>query len=402
VSVPDIVRDVARAVLYEGYLLWPYRRSALKNQQRWTIGGVYPRPRGGAHGAGPHLSQTQCLVAGDAEDRIEVRARFLQVVVRDVARLRGDRLERVPELTAGGRRHLSWEEATEREVVVEALPLAALAAAPRRIPVHVPAGRSVEWLYDDAPHTDEAPHTDDAPHADDAPHGDVAHGDDAPHGEDLAHADDAPHGDDVAHGDARRRAGAVVRRWRVLRGRIELAAEPVAAGVYRLTVRMVNTAAWRGQDRREALRHTFVSAHAVIHADRARLVSLTDPPGDLAGLANGCENIGTWPVLVGVEGERHTMLSAPVILPDYPRVAPESPGDLFDATEIDALLTLNILTLGDDERREMRDSDPRAAEILDRCAALTPAQLMRLHGRLREVDPRGSIAAPDAWQEALA
>jgi hypothetical protein len=45
--VTDRARLVADAVLYEGYLLWPYRRSALKNQQRWTFGGVYPE----AHGA---------------------------------------------------------------------------------------------------------------------------------------------------------------------------------------------------------------------------------------------------------------------------------------------------------------------------------------------------------------
>jgi hypothetical protein len=90
-------------------------------------------------------------------------------------------------------------------------------------------------------------------------------------------------------------------------------------------------------------------------------------------------------VLVGEPGERHTMLSSPIILDEYPRVAPESPGDLFDGGEIDQLLTLNILSLTDEEKAEMRASDPRAREILDRTEALTEQELMRLHGAIRDL-----------------
>ena len=78
------------------------------------------------------------------------------------------------------------------------------------------------------------------------------------------------------------------------------------------------------------------------------------------------------------------MLCSPIILPDHPRVAPESPGDLFDATEIDQLLVLNILSLTDEEKREMRDSDPRAREILERTESLSEEEMMRLHGAIRE------------------
>ncbi|MGI8438767.1 MAG: hypothetical protein ACR2NV_00940, partial [Thermoleophilaceae bacterium] len=93
---------------------------------------------------------------------------------------------------------------------------------------------------------------------------------------------------------------------------------------------------------------------------------------------------GTWPVLVGSEGERHALLSSPIILPDYPQIAPESPGDLFDAGEIDQMLVLNILSLTDEEKEEMRDSDPRTREILERTAALSPEEMMSLHGAIRE------------------
>jgi hypothetical protein len=89
-------------------------------------------------------------------------------------------------------------------------------------------------------------------------------------------------------------------------------------------------------------------------------------------------------VLVGEAGDRSTLLSSPIILEDYPKVAPESPGDLFDGGEIDQLLILNILSLTDEEKAEMRDSDPRAREILERTEALSEEELMRLHGAIRD------------------
>ena len=90
-------------------------------------------------------------------------------------------------------------------------------------------------------------------------------------------------------------------------------------------------------------------------------------------------------MLVGEPGARDTLLSSPIILEDHPRIAPESPGDLFDGGEIDEMLVLNILSLTDEEKAEMRDSDPRTREILERTEALTPEELMRLHGTIRDL-----------------
>jgi hydrogenase maturation protease len=81
------------------------------------------------------------------------------------------------------------------------------------------------------------------------------------------------------------------------------------------------------------------------------------------------------------------MLAAPIILEDYAQIAPESPGDLFDAGEIDRLLILNVLSLTEAEQEEMRATDPRAREILDRCAALGPEELLPLHGAIRDFRP---------------
>jgi hypothetical protein len=136
--------------------------------------------------------------------------------------------------------------------------------------------------------------------------------------------------------------------------------------------------------REDALKRTFCSTHTLLWASGGKFVSLTDPPPELAAAARACRNVGTWPVLVGEPGSRRTMLSSPIILEDYPRVAPESPGDLFDGGEIDQLLILNILALTDEEKAEMAATDPRAREILERIEALTPDELMALHGTIRE------------------
>jgi hypothetical protein len=179
--------------------------------------------------------------------------------------------------------------------------------------------------------------------------------------------------------------GGILRRWRSLSGTLEVEAELLGERAYRVTARIANTTPWEGEDREHTLRRTFVSTHKVLEADGGEFVSMTDPPEELRELVEGCENVRTWPVLVGEKGQHNMMLSSPIILYDYPQVAPESPGDLFDGTEIDQLLILNILTLTDEEKEEVRASDPRAREILERCESLSPEELMRLHGTIREL-----------------
>ena len=297
-------------MLYEGYVLWPYRRSAMKNQHRWTFGGVYPRAHSEGREDDPWVMQTQCLLDADADASVEVRVRFLHVVERAV--FEGSR--RVDELTVDGERYLAWDEAVEREIEASG-------------PVRIDAGSAVQKL------------------------GDV---------------------------------GALVRSWHGLEGTVEVAAEPLAQRLQRMTVRITNTTPWPGGPREEVLRRTFCSTHTVLHCPRGEFVSLTDPPPEHRDAASACRNEGTWPVLVGEPPARHTLLSSPIILEDYPRVAPESPGDLFDGGEIDQMLVLNILALTDEEKAEMRDSDPRTREILERTEALSAEQLMRLHGAIRE------------------
>ena len=329
----DAVRKIAEAVLYEGYILWPYRRSTTKNQQRWTFGGVYPRAYSEAGAEDdPWLMQTQCLVSGDGETKVEVRVRFLHVTERKVGRRSGEILEFVEELQIGVEHYLPWDEATEREITVGQCTLSELLGRPGRAGIDISGGSRQEEITN-------------------------------PTGEVL---------------------GALVRSWRALCGEVEVDAEALREGIYRLTVKIINTTPWEGEDRENTLRQTFCSTHTTLEVEGGTFVSMTDPPEPLRELAEECENRKTWPVLVGEEGTQDMLLSSPIILSDYPEIAPESPGDMFDGGEIDQLLILNILTLTDEEKAEMRASDPRAREILERCESLSQEELMNLHGAIRE------------------
>jgi hypothetical protein len=122
-------------------------------------------------------------------------------------------------------------------------------------------------------------------------------------------------------------------------------------------------------------------------------LSMTEPPEWAAPEVAACENIGTWPVLAGPAECRNLMLSSPVILYDHPGVAPESAGDLFDATEIDEILTLRTLALTDAERQEARATDQRAADLIDRLDGLPPEMWERMHGAIRYLSPGPGAAA---------
>jgi hydrogenase maturation protease len=341
----DPVAKITKTCLYEGYLLWPYRRSALKNAKRWTFGCVYPRSCAAALGE-PDRTVTEVLFRGPPGAAVRVRLRFLHVVARQVLGHGPGGPRPVDSLTVDGRRHLSWQEATEREVALE--PWNPAQSPGWSTALDIPGGEHLEPLVD----------------------------------------------------VCGRRAGTVRRHWKRLTGQVHAEAVPVADETFRLTVRVQNTTPCppprpgsRGA-RDELAGYAFVSTHTVLHAggdQPGAFASLLDPPQHLREAAAGCRSQGAFPVLVGEEGGgqwARTVLSSPVTLYDFPAVAPQSPGDLFDGTEIDQLLILSVLSLTEKEQQEARAADPRAREILDRCAGLAPEELLALHGTIHTRRPR--------------
>ncbi len=349
-----LLDQIVNAVLYEGYILYPYRPSSKKNRrERFTFGRIYPEAYSRAqNGAEPCVMQTECLVetSGPAAT-LEVSVRFLQPMPREIGAPRGPVTEGneiepgfqiVPELRVDGELFQSWHEAVEREVQVaggvalRSDAKAESAVAPRRASFHFPAAKTTEPIRDR--------------------HGQVA--------------------------------GVMVRRHEAVAGMVEIGTAVLGANLLKVTVRIVNQTAVPAAalaDPEAVLMRTLASTHTILHVTGGAFVSLTAPPAEHQQAAAGCRNLGTWPVLVGEEAkqERDTLLSSPIILADYPRIAPESAGPLFDGTEIDEILTLRILTLSEEEKLEMRRVDEQARRLLERTEALTEDALRKLHGTMR-------------------
>jgi hydrogenase maturation protease len=195
--------------------------------------------------------------------------------------------------------------------------------------------------------------------------------------------------DEVVRDASGNRVGEIVRTQEFVQGKIEISAERKARDLFKLSVRVDNLTEFdgSGEMRDQALARSLVSAHILLGAAGGQFVSLLDPPENLKEVVESCHNIGIWPVLVGAEGERDTMLASPIILYDYPQIAPESQGDFFDGAEIDEILALRILTMTDAEKHEMRHGDERARKMLERTESLPMEHLMKLHGTLRELRP---------------
>lgn len=293
------VERIASAVLYEGYVLYPYRPSALKNRQRFNFGVLYPPEYSTASlGADADAMQTECLVVGSASAPIESKIRFLHMSARE-----------------------QWQEGQERNVILPASTPGSIAVQPLR------------------------------------------------HHFSFCGVQDAEG-----------------RRSESVEGACELSATPVADGVFRVALRLRNLTGLEDAPQRtrdEALLRSMVSVHSILQVTGGEFVSSLDPPEELKSAVRDCKNVGTWPVLVGNDGQRDLVLSAPIILYDYPRIAPESNGDLCDSLEIDEILSLRILTMTDSEKEEVRNGDSRALRILERTEMMPPEHFQKLHGAFR-------------------
>ena len=340
--------QLADAVLYEGYNLYPYRPSALKNRYRWLFGCAFPRRWCDGHSKTEQWQlQTQCLLVGGPLTTIEVRVRFLQPTKRIVGQcceasdpsaiaMTGDdgtviSCRPVDSLEVDGTTYHSWQEAEEHCLVVQTQ-LDAILKRELETPIESSASCTTEILVT----------------------------------------------------ESGKPSGVMIRRRNPLAGRITVSCVSCleSSNLYRLGVRIDNlsdcpdsSTATRG----DALLSSLVSMQVTLHVVDGEFVSTVDPPSRFQGEAELCENIGLWPVLVGDPRQPTTMLAAPIILEDFAEIAPESPGDLFDGTEIDELLTLRIRTLTAQEKREAASADKRTRQLVQRAEVLDKRSLQELH-----------------------
>jgi hypothetical protein len=324
-------RAVADAVVYEGYILYPYRASAQKNRTRWQFGVLMPADYADAEPNESAFSRTECVLEADDDAEITVVLRYLQVQRRTIRDVTGAQIEA---LDLDGASITAWDEAVEHQVVVGAA-LADLRATP------------VVQRFE-APEVEES---------------------------------------EPVHNASGETVGHIVRRREHLQATLTIAATslPGPWRATRLRVRVTNGSRLPDEpDTRDAaLPMALVAVHTIVSARRGEFISMLEPPEWARTAVDECHNAGTFPVLAGVDGGRDVILSSPIILYDHPTIAAESPGDLYDATEIDEILTLRTLALTDAEKRAARITDPRAAAIIDRVDAMDAMTMDRLHGAIR-------------------
>ena len=392
------VAALARAVLYEGYLLYPYRRTALKNRQRWNFGVLFP-PAYGADFDPSEAShaQTECLFEGTTESSLEVTVRFLQqcdsenILEREICtgtlRL-DDLLQRAVKFPICLEKTLN-EFATLREPGKDAfhrvrdLRLKKSDAAehvPTRL-LHGPDALQKEMEATHEPHRKTRLLT---PALSSVEEEREKSASSAVPGRTARAAGAGSSLPSLAPSDGERvRVRGNLTSELTHKGCVEIMASPLADGIFKLTVRIINQSPFAGGNRDKALESAFISAHAVLAAQHGRFHSMIDPPETLRSLAAQCRNIGMWPVLVGPEDSDECMLSCAIILYDYPKIAPESRGDSYDATEIDELLTLSVQTLSEPEKEAMRREGASVQTILERSERLSHEELFNLHATMR-------------------
>jgi len=309
--IPNAIRAIADAVLYEGYMLYPYRPSALKNRQRWTFGVVFPDCAATRRHGDISEINAECIVVPREETELAVVLRFLHII-------------------ACRRSDESWEEALECEVPIGPVALKQLLEDRIETP----------FSFAGLPLTEDS----------------------------------------------------VTRVARPISGIVTISAVTADESLVKIGLNVTNLTVLTqsdGAERMIAQKSAFASAHAIVSLHNGEFVSLLDPPPVFRSASAACRNQGWWPVLAGADGARDTMLFSPIILYDYPKIAPESPGDLFDGGEIDEILSLRIMTLTDAEKGEIARSDPRVAALLARTEMLSPEQMSSLHGTFR---PPASLA----------
>jgi hypothetical protein len=330
----DSAEKIAAAILYEGYILYPYRPTAIKNRQRWNFGTLYPRVYAEAQRPQePFRLVAECLAVADAKASLDVRISFLQLVPTQSA----------DELTDPS---LAWDEAVERTSEHAGLPLNDLVVSPVSFAIEIETAGPSTTLR-------------------------------------SGRDDKFIAREELSYRPVQQN----------LQIELSIGAEMLQDGVCKLRLEVQNTSplpSGAGAKRDEALPLSFVSAHLLLGLTGGEFVSLLDPDPAYREAVAACCNTGVFPVLVGEEPDRPVpacrgsmMFCSPIILYDYPKIAPESEGDFFDGTEMDEMLTLRVLTLTDAEKQEMRNGDPRARKILERTEGLTSDALLKAHGVIR-------------------
>ncbi|MEO7294341.1 MAG: hypothetical protein ABIW34_14630 [Ginsengibacter sp.] len=327
-NLPSILEELTRTLLYEGYSLFPYHRSAIKNQKPVPFGVIYPKDYNTYNQHSHAAMQSECIVTGGDDLSINIIVRFLHLIKTEVLKQNNEKENEVDDVVAG------WQT-IEREINSGNLLITELIKNRKEFPIRFDKMNEDRYVYDDS--------------------------------------------DNVK---AKRINSASEIKGNVI---IEASTVENMKNTFRIRVNITNTSSIVNADviaRDEALCQSFLSTHIILKSANGEFISGQNPAENFKQAIAQCKNTGTWPILV--DESNTTMLCSPIILYDHPQINPQSKGDLFDSTEIEEALMLHFAVMSDDEKNRIADSDEKLKAMLNKVGMVTPEEMIGLHGGMHE------------------
>ncbi|MGI8952070.1 MAG: hypothetical protein ACR2FN_10845 [Chitinophagaceae bacterium] len=336
-----ILENITQTLLYEGYALYPYHRSAIKNQKPIPFGVVFPQQYNIYNEHSHSKMQTQCIVTGSDNLQINISVRFLhllkvEIFEKDLQQKTSESdFVQVHNVSLNGKIYQAGWQTIERKISTGNLQISQLIKNRKVIFI------KFDKVYDTTNISDE-------------------------NGETVAKQ---------------------INSVSQIKGTIIVEAESVknTQNAFRITVTVTNTTPFENTEaitRDEVLTQSFLSTHIILNTSDGQFISHQDPDEKWKTVIDECANINTWPILI--DEANTTLLSSPIILYDHPQINPQSHGDLFDSTEIEEALLLHVNLLSDEEKKRISQSDEKLQAMLKKVGEITPEELINFHSGLKE------------------
>jgi hypothetical protein len=336
----SILENLTQTLLYEGYALYPYYRSAIKNQKPVPFGVIFPSDYNNYHEHSHSNMQSQCIISGGDDLTVNIHVRFLHLRKTELfqADNKGDTYVPVVSLEIGGNTYQAGWQTIERKISTEDIPVSELISNCKIIPVEF---------------------------------------------------DNMNEGEIILNEEKEVAAKRIINVSEI-KGSIKMEADAVKEmpGSFRITVTVTNTTPVENAEsvsRDEVFLQSFLSTHIILQTRQGEFISHQDPPEEWKHAIASCNNINTWPMLI--DKNNSTLLSSPIILYDYPEINPQSSGDLFDSTEIEEALLLHVNLLSDEEKKRIGSNDEKLQAMLNKVNSMTPEDLNIYHSMMKDSAP---------------
>lgn len=331
-----IVDNLTRTLLYEGYSLFPYHRSAIKNQKPIPFGVVYPHDY---HSCNEHAHAemvTDCIVDGNKNSEININVRFLHLIKTEIFSKEKENFVPVYELNLNGELYQSGWQTIERKISKGNLTITSPTKEMETLPFNFENEFESILLKNE--------------------NGEIT--------------------------------GKKITSILPVEGAVVIKAIPMEnmGNAFRIIVFINNnTPVINAQNisRDEIFRQSFLSTNTILNVENGEFISLQNPGEKWKDLIDECKNKDTWPILI--DGSNTTLLSSPIIVYDYPKINPKSKGDLFDSLEIEEALMLHFSVMSDEEKEKIAQSDEKLRSMLNKVSQVTPDEIISLHGGFSEV-----------------